>query len=176
MRAVRHSLIAALVLIVAVLLGSCGGGSGAATDSSADAASQRALGKAEANCKLMLREVRQLAKGVLSSGYKNNLQLTTEGFAKPGMRVARRTARRQRALAAAIDDPHYDVYVGLFDPIIVLAEKRVRAGRAEDLAAVINLQERLTTLGIEQQLAASAAGLPACEINFLEAMVKAASD
>jgi hypothetical protein len=174
-RAVHYSLVALLLLIVAAVLTSCGGGSAATTASSRSPASQRALVKADANCELMLREVKRLAKGVLSSGYKNNLQLTTEGFAMPGMRVVKRMARRQQALAAAIDDPRYDVYAGLFNPIIILAEKRVRAGQDEDLATSINLQERLTTLGIEQQLAANKAGLPACEINFLEAMVKAAS-
>ena len=40
---------------------------------------------------------------------------------------------------------------------------------------VLPLKEKLSTLGIEQGLVAHQAGLPACEISFLDEMVKAAS-
>jgi hypothetical protein len=163
--------------VCVVALAACGDDSGK-TDSQAsslDPAAHKALARADANCREMLRDVRHLAKGVLSSGYHNTLELTTEGFAKPGMAVLRTIAKRQQALAPVVDDPRYDLYVGFFNPIIVLAEQRLRAGQAEDLATALNLQDRLTTLGIEQGLAASDAGLPACEVDFLDAMVRAAS-
>lgn len=176
MRRARWVTLMTVAMIGLVSLGSCGGGSGDGRElSTPSPAARKAIARANANCREMLRDVRQLAKGVLSSGYHNTLELTTEGFAKPGMNVLRRIARRQQALAPAVDDPRFDLYAGFFDPIIVLAEQRLRAGQAEDLATSLNLQDRLTTLGIEQGLAAHSAGLPDCEVDFLDAMVRAAS-
>ena len=159
-------------------LASCGG-NGAMSDGNKRpeevVASREARTRANANCREMLRDVRRLAKGVLSSGYSNTLELTTEGFAKPGIKVVKQIAKRQQALAPIIADPRFDLYVGLFDPIIVLAEQRLHAGQAEDLAQSLKLQERLTSLGIEQRQAAQRAGLPACNVDFLDAMVRAAT-
>jgi hypothetical protein len=167
--------LAIAAMVCAIALVACGGGGGETEASAPSPAARGAVAQANANCREMLRDVRRLAKGVLSSGYHNTLELTTEGFAKPGMKVLRDIARRQQALAPVVDDPRFDLYVGFFNPIIVLAEQRLRAGQTEDLATALNLQDRLTTLGIEQGLAAENAGLPDCEVDFLDAMVRAAS-
>ena len=166
-----------IAAVTLAALGSCGGSSSSdgGGKPASNVASRQAVAKANANCRAMLRQVKQLAKGVLSSGYSNTLELTTEGFGGPGIKVVKRIAKRQQALAPKVSDPRFDLYVRLFDPILVLAQQRLRAGRAEDLARSLNLQERLTTLGIEQGLAAEQAGLPDCEIDFLDAMVRAAS-
>ncbi|MGB7588492.1 MAG: hypothetical protein WBM00_07270, partial [Solirubrobacterales bacterium] len=137
--------------------------------------SQQALTRANANCRQMLRAVKHLAKGVLSSGYANTLELTTEGFAKPGIRLVKREARRQQALQAAAADPRFSLYAELFDPIIVLAEQRLQAGQAREIARSQLLQDLLTSLGAEQRQAARGAGLRACNVDFLEAMIQAAS-
>lgn len=136
---------------------------------------RQAFAHANANCRQLLRDVRQLAKGVLS-GYSSNLELTTEGFAKPGIRLEKHIARRQQRLQPAADDPRYSLYAELFDPIIVLAEQRLQAGQAGDIAQSQLLQDQLTALGIEQRDAARRAGLRSCDVDFLDVMVRAATN
>jgi hypothetical protein len=180
MRRRYHRLAAlALIALLGLTIAACGGG-GSTTGAggpgpSTDPATARAMAKAEANCRLMLDEVKALAHGVLSEGFKNNMQLVTIGFGRPGLEVARRARSRQQKLIGAIDSKAFETYVGLFDPIILFAQESIEAAKAEDLVTVTNLKEKLTTLGVEQGLVANEAGLPACEIDFLEAMVRAAS-
>jgi hypothetical protein len=162
----------AIVSVCAVgMLASCGGGQGERS-----AASRQAFAEANANCRQMLAAVKQLAKGVLSRGYSSNLELTTEGFAKPGIDLVRREAKQQQSLQAVAANPHFTLYAELFDPIIVLAEQRLRAGRAGEVARSQLLQDLLTSLGAEQRDAAHLAGLRDCDVDFLDAMVRAASD
>ena len=163
--------LAVAAAIALIALAGCGGSS----PPPRDAASREAFARADANCRLMLREVRQLAKGVLNSGYNSNLELTTEGFGKPGIKLVKRIARRQQALQAAAEDPKYALYAELFDPIIVLAEQRLRAGQANELAESQIRQNQLTALGNEQREAAHRAGLRSCDVDFLDAMVRAAT-
>jgi hypothetical protein len=168
-----HPLLVGLLASIAIAgLASCGGGGGQTERS---AATRQAFAQADANCRQMLREVKQLAKGVLSSGYANTLELTTEGFAKPGIDLVRQEAERQQALQAAAADPHFALYAELFDPIIVLAEQRLHAGQAREIARAQLLQDLLTSLGVEQRKAAHLAGLRDCDVDFLDAMVNAAS-
>ncbi len=168
---------AALLLALCLVLAACGGSgsSGEETTATFTPSAEKALAKAEANCELMLKEVRHAAKGVLSEGYKNNLKLLTLGFGRPGLKIAERTRERQRKLIPAIDEPAYETYVGLFDPIIYYAKQSIKGAEVEKIETVLPLKEKLSTLGIEQGLVAHQAGLPACEISFLDEMVKAAT-
>jgi hypothetical protein len=178
MSAVARALAALSLLAVLTLpIASCGGGSSAttATAAASSPAATKALAKAEANCELMLKEVKHAAHGVLSRGYTNNLTLTTVGFGKPGLRIAMKTRERQRRLIGAIGSEAFETYVGLFDPIILYAERSMKAAEAENLVTTTAFKEKLTTLGVEQGLVAHEAGLPACEIDFLSAMVRAAT-
>lgn len=172
MRPARHPIAMLLAAVAISALAACGGGGGQADQS---AASPHVLAKANANCRQMLHAVKQLAKGVLNSGYANTLELTTEGFAKPGIALVRREAQRQQALQHTADDPHFSLYAELFDPIIVMAEQRLHAGQAREIAQAQLLQDLLTSLGAEQREAARRAGLRDCGIDFLDAMVRAAS-
>jgi hypothetical protein len=167
----------ALLAILSLAVVSCGGGSGGggATDPPPAPAAEKAVAKAEANCRTMLKEVKQAAHGVLSRGFKDNLQLLNLGLGRPGLRIAKRMRERQAKLVAAIGTEAYETYVGLFNPIILYAERSIKGAEAENVQVVTPLKEKLTTLGIEQGLVAHQAGLPACEIDFLEAMVRAAS-
>lgn len=171
MRRPRQTTAALVAVVAMVALASCGGSG----ETAPSAASQRALAHANTNCRQMLRAVRHLAKGVLSSGYTNTLELTTEGFAKPGIRLVKREAEQQQALQAAVADPRFSLYAELFDPIIVLAEQRLDAGQAREIARSELLQNLLTSLGAEQRQAARNAGLRACNVDFLEAMIQAVS-
>lgn len=178
----RPRLVIAIVATVALCLAvaGCGGGSdsGASTtdrDSAATVTHEQALAKADANCRLMLHEIKHFAQRGLT-GFKNNIQAVTIGFGKPGLVVAKRTRARQQKLVDAVDDKAFETYVGLFDPIILFAQQSIAAARIEDIRTVTNLKEKLTTLGTEQGIVANEAGLPACEIDFLDAMVRAASE
>jgi hypothetical protein len=116
-----------------------------------------------------------VAKGVLSHGYPNALALINEGFVKPGFLLIEGVAKRQQNLQHAADDPRFDLYAELFDPIIVLAEQRLRTGQASDRAQSLELQDQLTSLGKEQREAARRAGLHDCDVDFLNVMVRTAT-
>jgi hypothetical protein len=172
--------IAALVggLLCLLALASCGGGSnatttGTATTEEAVASRSAALERANANCKQLLHGVLRIAREAQGAAYGTSLVTVTEALAKPATRLTKGIARRQRALERAIDDPQFDLYVHLFDPIVVLAEERVRAGEAEEAARAEQLQNLLINLGAEQRLAARRAGLHDCEIDFFGTMVRA---
>jgi hypothetical protein len=177
----RTRLLIAIVALVALGLavagcgGSDSGGSTADRGSAVTGTQEQALAKADANCRLMLSEIKHFAQKGLT-GFKNNVQAVTIGFGKPGLVVARRTRARQQKLVDAVDDKAFETYVGLFDPIILFAQQSIAAARIEDIRTVTNLKEKLTTLGTEQSIVADEAGLPACEIDFLDAMVRAASE
>lgn len=181
-KAASTRLLAAIVALLALCLTvtACGGGSDSGTSAGkpggeVTSKQERALAKAEANCQLMLHEVKHFARQGLS-GFKNNVQAVTIGFGRPGLKVARRTRARQQKLVDEIDSKAFETYVGLFDPIILFAQQSIEAARIEDIATVVNLKEKLTTLGTEQGVVAAEAGLPACETDFLDAMVRAASE
>ena len=160
-------------LLGGVFLASCGSGD---EQSKVEPLPHAVVVSADANCRQLLRDVKTLATGVLSRGYANTLELTTEGFAKPGIRVVKRTGLRQQELEGAASDPRFDLYADLFDPIVVLAEQRLEAGREQDLNRVVKLQEQLTGLELLQRKAARNAGLVDCDTNFLDAMVRSASE
>jgi hypothetical protein len=122
----------------------------------------------------MLRSVKRIGERTHLSDYTSGLELTTEAFAKPGLELVKRLARQQRRLRAAAADPRFDAYADLFDPIIVLGEQRLAAGRADDLAQSEQLQELLTDLGAEQRETAGDAGLRDCDVDFLAILVRKA--
>jgi hypothetical protein len=160
-----------------IALASCGGGGSgtttAATEEGGGDAAGAAIKQANANCRTMLGDIQQIAKRAKRGGYGTSFAMVTEGLAKPATRLIKQVAERQRALKRAADNSRFDLYVHFFDPIIVLAEERVRAGQAEDTARSEQLQYLLVNLGDEQRLAARRAGLRDCEVDFFGAMVQA---
>ena len=177
------------VLVVAVLglvvLSSCGGGDRSTTTTgggeggeerpTSTAVPPAGISQADANCREMLRGVEGIAARARSGAYGSTLAMVTEGLAKPATQLMKRMARRQRSLQSTVDDPQFDLYVHFFDPIIVLAEQRVRAGQSLEVARSERLQGLLTNLGDEQRLAARRAGLRDCEVDFFGAMVRVAN-
>lgn len=170
------------LLLAAVLsasaLAACGGDDDSTTPA---AAAKRALvpttapavvARANANCRQMLRQVKAVARRSLRHSYANTLEMVTEGLAKPGLHLVKRVAERQQALERIADNPGFNRYADLFDPIIVLAEQRVRAGQELDVPTAERLQVSLTALGEEQRRAARSAGLDDCGVDFFAAMVR----
>ena len=174
MSAPRWSVLLAVVAS-GLILASCGGGGDSGVRTAGAKASPEVIARANVNCRQMLRNVKRVAKRVLNHGYPSALALINEGFVKPGISLIKGVAKRQQTLEHAADDPRFDLYANLFDPIIVLAEQRLRAGQTEDRAQSLKLQDLLTSLGQEQRQAARLAGLHDCDVDFLNAMVRAAT-
>jgi len=174
----RAAPLAAVVL--ALCLSSCGGDdSGDTIAQTADAPAAGRIpadvaGRADGNCRWMLRGMRRIGREASRRAYKSGFELTTEGIAKPGLILVKRLARRQRALRDAADDPTFDAYLSFFDPIVVLGEERLEAGEAGNQGQSKYLQGLLTELGAEQREAAGGAGLRDCEIDLLGVVVREA--
>src|SRR4051794_27572502 len=168
----------AAVLGVGLSASSCGGGADGTTRATSrpapHAIPDRVVSRANRNCRSMLRSVKRIGERTHLSGYASGLELTTEAFAAPGLELVKRLARQQRRLRAAAADPRFDAYADLFDPIIVLGEQRLAAGRADDLTQSEQLQELLTDLGAEQRETAAEAGLRDCDVDFLSVLVRKA--
>jgi hypothetical protein len=165
------------VLVSALVLAACGG-DGADTETARTGAetevSPAVLAKANANCRRLLRDVRRVGKDALRGGYPSTKVLATEGFFAPGIRLVKQIAERQQRLGQAIENPDFRLYLSLFDPIVVLAEQSLRSTRAGEEARSKKLEGLLEGLGRDQRRAARLAGLHACDVDFLNAMVNAA--
>lgn len=175
----RGAALLAVVLAIGSGASSCGGGDDGDTarmpsEPAAQVIPAGVVSRADDNCRWMLHSVKRLARSVDLSDYSSGLELTTEGFAKPGMKLIENLERRQRALQAAADDPRFDAYLALFDPIVVLGEQRLEAGLAGQEARSKHLQDLLTDLGAEQREAAAKAGLVACDVDFFEVLLRQA--
>ena len=178
MIASRTALLAA-VIAVGLALSSCGGDDTTTVTetvaSGGDSLPVAVAASADRNCRQMLREVRRVGRRASEGDYRTALELTIEGYTAPGLRLIKRLARRQEALQPAAADPRFDLYVDAFDPIITLGEQGLRAGRAEDVARVVQLRDLLTGLGADQRQLARRAGLQGCDVDFLNALVSGAS-
>lgn len=147
---------------VALILTSCGGDD---SDDGAPTTEQReAIARANANCRQFERDVRKLGRGVLSN--PDFFEATTEMVVAPSIPLLRDIATRQQALIPAVDDQDYELYATLYDPVIVLAQDRLRSGRADDPKRAREVEEQLLDLGLEQVDAARAAGLLDCDEDF----------
>lgn len=179
MSAARRGLPVA-VLLCALALAACGGGGEDRTEAAGGGGSPEArvpakvLAKANATCKQLLHDVKQVGKDVLSAGYPTTTALFSQGFFAPAMRLLERTANRQQDLERETENSHFHRYAGLFDPILVLAGQSLRATRSGNSAKAKQLEGSLEGLGEEQRKAARLAGLRACDVDFVDAMVNAA--
>jgi hypothetical protein len=160
----------ALGLLVAVA--GCGGGgdsSGGEADGTTTATtptSPAVVAKADSICRQIASELRAIGHRAAHATATNGLELTTEHMIRPTIPVLARAGRRLEALKPAAKNPSYDLFVDLFDPALVLAEKRLAAGRRGDRTAAEGLEEQLTNLGETQRGAAQDAGLHACAVDF----------
>ncbi|HEX2391914.1 MAG TPA: hypothetical protein VHI77_03235 [Solirubrobacterales bacterium] len=168
----------AIALLIAVLaLAGCGGSSdaGETTGAAQPTAPKRYLAKGDAICRQMLRETRRVGRRFIKQAVEAEetslFGAETERIVKPGIVVLERIARRFRALSAEAHDQSLAIYVGLYEPLIQLGELRLAAGEAGDLNEAKNLEAQMEEVGSEQRLAARLAGLHACEIDFLHALV-----
>jgi len=155
-------------VVLALALAGCGGGgeSSDTTTTTTKPTSPAVVAKADAICRQIAVELRAIGRRAAHSDATNGLELTTEGMIRPTIPVLARAGRRLEALKGAAENPSYDLFVNLFDPALVLAEKRLAAGRRDDPATAEGLEEQLTNLGETQRGAARDAGLHDCAVDF----------
>jgi hypothetical protein len=173
--AVRIALLAGAASAIAA--SGCGGGNGASEGGQPEGAPPAVISKANSNCRYLRREAKQIGRGALA-GYTpaSALQTTTERLVKPSISLLERVAKRQQALEPEADDPWFDLYADLFDPIVVTAQERLRAGRENDYGQARELEELLTSLGLEQKAAARHAGLRDCNVDFQHILLSSLSE
>lgn len=156
-----------------LFLSACGGGEGEQTIAKPPAA---VLAKATATCSQFLRETQALGRGALANPPSTTLELTTERLVKPSIPLLESAARRQQALEPHAHSPVFNLYADLFDPIVILAKKRLAAGRAEDALEARRIEGLLSNLGEEQRRAARASGLPACDIDYQNVLLRSLTE
>jgi hypothetical protein len=160
--------------LAALALAACGGGGG--DTASGPKASAATLARANAICRDFVRETRELGKGALANPPSSTLELTTERLVRPSIPLLENAAARMQALEPAAHDPLFSLYADLFDPAIVLAEKRLAAGRAGDLAESKQLEDALGNLAEEQRRAARLVGLRNCDVDFQGVLLAALTE
>jgi hypothetical protein len=151
--------------LIALSLTACGGDSRESTTAPPHAPAA-VLAKANAICRDFLRETRQLGRGALANPPSTALELTTERLVKPSIPLLEGAGRRMQVLVPAAHDPLFALYANLFDPAVVLAQKRLAAGRAGDFVKSKELEESLSSIGLEQRRAARILHLPDCDVDY----------
>jgi hypothetical protein len=104
-----------------------------------------------------------------------NLDIITGLFIEPGIALLERQAERLRRIDAPADDEDFNTYVDLYDPAIVLVRERVRLARGGNLAQAQNLGGPMDQLAADSRVAASDAGLDACDKDIAREIVLAAA-
>ncbi len=162
-----------LLACLGLLLSACGGGEQEQTVAKPPPA---VLAKAAAICNQFLRETKQLGKGALANPPSTTLELTTERLVKPSIPLLERAARRQQALEPRAHSAVFNLYADLFDPIVILAKKRLAAGRAENALEAKRIEGLLSNLGEEQRRAARVADLPACDVDYQSVLLSSLTE
>jgi len=172
MRRVTAAALCTLALVGAIA--GCGGG-GSSTAAEAPMAAAVSA-KANAICRDFERELKAIGDGALADPPQTTLELTTQRFVKPVIPVLKKVAARQQALRGQAHNASFTLYANLFDPAIILAEKRLQAGEAEDSARAHGLEEQLTNLAETQRRAARDAGLADCDLDFPRVLLASISE
>jgi hypothetical protein len=169
------------LLVGAALLAGCGGGSSSSTADepttpAASAGNPRQVAawsrRAEAICRRASAEARvisaKLAEVIARS--ESQPEGINEGLVKPGVVILERESRRLRALRSPPESTDVERFVGLFEPVVVLARARAAAGEEANLEAQRELEQLIIGLTGEQTAFARRSGLQACETGFVEAL------
>jgi hypothetical protein len=165
---------AVVAVLVSAVLSACGGGDEEAPPAPAAKAPPEAIDRANANCRRLVRDVKEIGRGALRA--EDVFEAQDENIVRPALPVIERIGRSQQAVAATTDDPNLELYAELFDPILVLSRERLRVGRAMDRSAATDLEAFLQGLTAEQRAAARAAGLSDCDVDFQQVLFNSLTD
>lgn len=170
-------LLPALCLIgLAALLSSCGGDGSNGAEQPVRHAPKAVIARANGICRDLLAEIEGIGKGALANPPATTLDLTTQRLVRPSLPVIKRTAARLQALEPAANSKAFDLYANLFDPFVVLTEKRLNAGLEGDPVRARGLEAQLTDLSLVQRRAAQLAGLRDCDVDFPRALLDSLSE
>lgn len=126
---------------------------------------------AEAICQRSLREINLLGSR-LATALANSPGRDAIGseLVAPGVRIVDRELSKLERLQATPESPQFSLYIGLFNPIIELAEQRLEAGKNDEPERGQALERLIAGLGDEQVATARRLGLNACSVSFTEAL------
>jgi hypothetical protein len=169
------------LLVGAALLAGCGGGSSSSTTDepttpAASAGNPRQAAvwarRAEAVCRQASAEATAISANLAEAIAKSKSQPEgiNEGLVKPGVAILERESRRLHALRSPPESTDVERFVGLFEPVVVLAHARAAAGEEANLEAQRELEQLIVGLTAEQTAFARRADLKACETGFFEAL------
>jgi hypothetical protein len=128
--------------------------------------------EAEAVCRQASAEAQSISAGLAEAIAKSEDQSEgiNNGLVKPGIAILERESRRLRALRSPPETTDVARFVGLFEPVIVLAHARAAAGEDSSLQTQRELEQLIVGLTGEQSTAARRADLQACRTGFFEAL------
>jgi hypothetical protein len=89
---------------------------------------------------------------------------------RPGTKILDRESSRLRELNDTPESGPVEIFIGLFDAILALAEQRIEAGQAGELERAHSLELLIADLAEQQSAAARRAGLRACMVGFTQAL------
>lgn len=161
--------------LLAVLLASCGGG-GSSQETTVQRAAPAAIARADSICHQLRREILGLAKGALAHPPETTLELTTERLVRPSIPLLKRVADRMQSLEPEAHSKAFNLYANIFDPFLVLTEKRLQAGLEGDASRSHGLEEQLTDLSVVQRHAAQLAGIHECDVDFPRLLINSLSE
>ena len=136
--------------------------------------------RANSFCHLFRHEILELAHGALAhpqgESLGTTLELTTERLVRPSIPLLKRMANRMQRLEPAARSKAFSLYANLFDPFVVLTEKRLAAGREGDYTRSRGLEAQLTNLSLAQRRAAGLAGIHACDVDFPQLLINSLTE
>jgi hypothetical protein len=169
----------AAALLVAVFAG-CGGGGDESTDQSDTPLTAKTRAEAAANCVRLRGEVKALGTGAFSAGGMSLTEAATRRVVRPSIPILERIARDQQQLAKGSGNHQFELYARLFEPMIALANERLRSGEQEIReqnanASVVSrgYEILMTSVAGEQRQLAQEAGLASCAIEFEHVLTSA---
>ncbi|MBA3338373.1 MAG: hypothetical protein H0T54_01235, partial [Geodermatophilaceae bacterium] len=183
-KAVQGHLLGAIGVVTVVALAGCGAGTEKKTVSTAQPESARVgdngyLRNAEAICRRAQDESDKVRQRFLTSpppAGSGPLALTTEGLVRPGIEILANEAEQFQNLKPRPVNANLERFIGLFDPILVLANERLRLGvSGGDIGEAHRLEQLISELEDEQARAAGRSGLLECRTNLVRALVSPGS-
>jgi hypothetical protein len=165
--------LAAVALAIALLTG-CGGSDSSGSDQHGAPAAERARFAARADpiCQEAVRKVKALRIVSSTRPDSNALSAITESLVRPGIAILSQEAARLRALQPRPDDSDLNRYLGLFDPILVLAQQRLQlaAQPRPDIERAHNTETDIGSLEDAQATYAKSFGFKVCGTGFFAAL------
>jgi hypothetical protein len=92
------------------------------------------------------------------------------GLVKPGIEILDREATSLRSLEPRPKSSQLEIFLGLYDPIIALANERLKAGLAHEPQRARSIELLIASLSEEQSVAARRFGFHACAVGFTRAL------